>query len=194
MAPEEEVLRRKIGEVWPTIYFSALLVLLVVWVLSVLAVESGWIVPRHYVIIGAPLLEEAIKGSLASLLGPILYTLHLRSSKSGDGLVGWALISGFLVGLYFGLGESILQGESVQGILAGMATHPIWTAAVSVGFSSFWRYGDKHSLIGIYLLAVLGHAAWNYHVCYPSPLATFVTIALLVAAIPIAILVSQKKG
>jgi len=165
------------------------LAIIAIWILTVVVANLGWIAYEDYSVLGAPFLEEAFKGGAALIIAA---SLSLRP-KTKVSLRNLGLLWGLLVGLMFGIGEGILQDWTLQGVLSGIATHPLWTAAIAVGFCSFLLTGKRSLPIAVYLTAVGAHASWNFGEHYASAVASSIAIFLTFLTISVALLVPLSR-
>jgi len=161
------------------------IIVTVIWILTVVIVNLGWIAPKDYSVFGAPFLEEAVKGYSAFLIAALLYQIpkKFKIGLRNSGIL-WGLLVGFLIGYV-----EVFQYKTIQIhiILLKLIQHPLWTIAVSVGFCSFLLTSKKSLPIIVYLTAVGAHASWNFNVYYTSALALPISIVLTLLAIMIAL-------
>jgi hypothetical protein len=160
------------------------IIITIIWALAVVIVNLGWVAPKHYSVIGAPFLEEMVKGYTAFMIAAFIYYSPKKNRMS---LRNSAVLWGFLIGFFFGFVE-INQYNTIQLYLIPLklVQHPVWTIAVSVAFCSFLLTGKKLLPLVVYLMTVGAHASWNFNANYTSELAIVVSVVLTVLAILIA--------
>ncbi|KXA90832.1 hypothetical protein AKJ57_03540 [candidate division MSBL1 archaeon SCGC-AAA259A05] len=118
--------------------------------------EDGLISQKVLTVLLALPVEEAIKGGIASLFGVLCLAPLIRGKDLKFEPITWAVLAGIFSGVLFALAESLMQGESLLALGAGLYTHSIWAVGVGIGCWLLVLYGDKTFLIGAYPVAVAG--------------------------------------
>jgi len=130
---------------------------------------QGHMDANHYRLFLGPFLEEALKGD--ALVFILLVMLFSANPKFEEKLLQklvqkkYWLIAGVLVGLFFGLYETIVDYSLDLYRLIPTLNHVFWTAIVASGIW-FFMYAHKHKFEGLvasYAGASLLHVFWNYH-------------------------------